>query len=148
MAKTEKQGNTRGVNAGHANLKFDFTPEERSANGRQGGVASGEAKRRNKTIRAVMQAMLDCKIPEAEQAEALKALGFEGTFRDGMTLAMLVKACKGDVEAGRFVRDTVGEKPREGFDLTLDERPLASIDMGKLTDEQLLALAAQRAEQG
>lgn len=141
----EKQGKTRGENAGHANLKFDFTPEERSANGRQGGVASGEAKRRKKTIRSVMQAMLDCQIPEAEQAAALKALGFEGTFRDGMTLAMLEKALKGDVEAGRFVRDTVGEKPREGVDLSIEDKPLASIDMSKLTDEQLQQLAAQRA---
>lgn len=143
----EKQQEAGGKHAGSQNLKHDFTHEERVANGRKGGVNSGAERAKKRTIRSVMQAMLDCKIPEAEQAEALKALGFDGTFRDGMTLAMLVKACKGDVEAGRFVRDTVGEKPREGFDLTLDERPLASIDMGKLTDEQLLALASQRAEQ-
>lgn len=145
MAK--KQGETRAENAGHDNLKFDFSPEERSENGRKGGVASGEAKRRKKTIRSVMQAMLDCQIPEAEQTEALKALGFEGTFRDGMTLAMLQKALRGDVEAGRFVRDTVGEKPREGVDLTFDEKPLASIDMSKLTDAELQQMAAQRAEE-
>lgn len=144
MAK--KQGETRAENAGHANLKFDFTPEERSANGRQGGVASGEAKRKKKTIRAVMQAMLDCQIPDTEAAEALKALGFEGTFRDGMTRAMLEKALKGDVEAGRFVRDTVGEKPREGVDLSFEDKPLSAIDMSKLTDEQLQQLAAQRAD--
>ena len=144
MAK--KQGETR-ENAGHANLKFDFTPEERSANGRQGGVASGEAKRKKKTIRAVMQAMLDCQIPDTEAVEALKALGFEGTFRDGMTRAMLEKALKGDVEAGRFVRDTVGEKPREGIDLDISDRPLASLDLSKLTDEQLQQMAAQRAEE-
>ena len=144
MAK--KQGDTRVENAGHANLKFDFTPEERSANGRQGGVASGVAKRRNKSIRAVMQAMLDCQIPEEEATEALKSLGFEGTFRDGMTLAMLQKALRGDVEASRFVRDTVGEKPREGLDLTFEDKPLSSIDMSKLTDEQLQRLAEQRGD--
>lgn len=143
MAK--KQGETR-ANAGHANLKFDFTPEERSANGRQGGVASGEAKRKKKTMRAVMQAMLDCTMPEAEKAAALQALGFDGTFRDGITLAMIEKAAKGDVEAGRFVRDTIGEKPREGVDLSIEDKPIEAIDMSKLTDEQLQQLAAQRGD--
>lgn len=130
------------------NLKHDFSPEELAANGRKGGKASGEAKRRNKTIRAALQAMLDGDAPDAEQREALKAAGFDGTYRDVMALAMLEKACRGDVEAGRFVRDTVGEKPREGVDVSLDEKPLASIDMSKLTDEQLQQLAAQRAEEG
>lgn len=132
---------------GKANLKYDFTPEERAANSRKGGVKSGEVRRRKRTIRETLQAMLDCQIPDSEKQEALKALGFEGTFRDGMTLAMLEKACRGDVEAGRFVRDSVGEKPREGVDVSLDEKPLASIDLTKLSDEQLQQLAAQRAEQ-
>lgn len=128
------------------NLRHDFTTEELSAAGKKGGVKSGEARRRKRTIRETLQAMLDCQIPDAERAEALKALGFDGTFRDGMSVAMLEKACRGDVEAGRFVRDTIGEKPREGVDLTLDEKPLASIDMTKLTDEQLQKLAEQRGD--
>lgn len=140
MAEVEQKYN------GKANLKYDFSPEERAENSRKGGVKSGEARRRKRTIRETLQAMLDCQIPEADRAEALKALGFDGTFRDGMSIAMLEKACRGDVEAGRFVRDTIGEKPREGVDLTLDEKPLASIDMSKLTDEQLQRLAEQRGE--
>lgn len=123
----------------------NLTPEQCSAAGKKGGVKSGEARRRKRTIRETLQAMLDCQIPDAERAEALKALGFDGTFRDGMSVAMLEKACRGDVEAGRFVRDTVGEKPREGVDLSIEDKPLASIDMSKLTDEQLQQLAAQRA---
>ena len=128
-----------------ANL-VKFTEETAADAGKKGGVKSGEARRRKRTIRETLQAMLDCQIPDAERAEALKALGFDGTFRDGMSVAMLEKACKGDVEAGRFVRDTIGEKPREGVDLTLDEKPLASIDMTKLTDEQLQKLAEQRGD--
>jgi hypothetical protein len=128
-------------------LKQDFSPEERAANGRKGGVKSGEARRRKRTIRETLQAMLDCQIPDSEKQAALKALGFDGTFRDAMSMAMLDKASRGDVEAGRFVRDSVGEKPREGVDVILDEKPLASIDMSKLSDEQLQQLAAQRAEQ-
>ena len=144
MAKTpEELAEARAKR--EANLVV-FTEETASEAGRKGGVKSGEARRRKRTIRETLQAMLDCQIPDAERAEALKALGFDGTFRDGMSVAMLEKACKGDVEAGRFVRDTIGEKPREGVDLTLDEKPLASIDMSKLTDEQLQKLAEQRVD--
>lgn len=130
------------------NLKHDFSPEERAANGRKGGVASGETRRRNKTIQSVLRAMLDSQIPDAEQKEMLKASGFEGTYRDAMSLAMLEKACRGDVEAGRFVRDTADGKPREGMDLSISDKPIASLDLSKLSDEQLQQLAAQRAEEG
>lgn len=128
-----------------ANL-VKFTEATAADAGRKGGVASGESRRKMKTMRAVMQAMLDCQIPEAEKSEALKALGFDGTFRDGITLAMIEKASKGDVEAGRFVRDTIGEKPREGVDLSIEDKPLSAIDMSKLTDEQLQRLAEQRGD--
>lgn len=132
---------------GKANLRYDFTPEERAANSRKGGVKSGEARRRKRTIRETLQAMLDCQIPDEEKQAALKALGFDGTFRDAMSMAMLDRAAKGDVEAGRFVRDSVGEKPRDGVDVSLEDKPLASIDLSKLSDEQLQQMAAQRAEE-
>lgn len=146
MAK--KQGETRAENAGHNNLKFDFSPEERSENGRKGGVASGESKRRRKSIRETLQLMLDCQIPDEEQQEMLKAFGFDGTYRDAMSMAMLAKASRGDVEAGRFVRDTVGEKPREGLDLDIHDKPIASLDLSKMSDAELQQMAAQRAEEG
>ena len=39
------------------------------------------------------------------------------------------------------------QKPREGLELgNLDDKPLASLDMSKLTDEQLRIIAARRAD--
>ena len=62
-------------------------------------------------------------------------------------MAVSGKAAAGDVEATRYLRDTAGEKPREGLELgNLDDKPLASLDMSKLTDEQLRIIAARRAE--
>ena len=58
---------------------------------------------------------------------------------------MADKAKTGDVEATRYIRDTIGEKPREGLELgNLDDKPLASVDLSKLSDEQLKAMAAAR----
>lgn len=126
------------------NLRQDFTPQERIENGRQGGVKSGETRRRQRTFRESVNALLQCKVQDEEQRKALEALGIDPTMLNQIQLAVYGKAAKGDVEAARFLRDTRGEKPREGVDLSYEEKPLASLDMSKLTDEQLRRLADQR----
>lgn len=129
------------------NLKHDFTPEERAANGAKGGVKSGETRRRQKTFRDSVNAIMRCQVQDEEQRKALEALGIDPTMLNQIQLAVYGKAAKGDVEAARFLRDTRGEKPRDGLELgNLDGKPLASIDLSSMTDEQLRALAAQRAE--
>ena len=73
--------------------------------------------------------------------------GIDPTVLNAINLAVSGKAAQGDVEAARYLRDTVGEKPREGLELgNLDDKPLASLDLSKLTDEQLQIIAARRAE--
>ena len=129
------------------NLKRDFTHEELAANGAKGGVASGVAKRRQKTFRDSVNAILQCKVQDEEQRKALEALGIDPTMLNQIQLAVYGKAAKGDVEAARFLRDTRGEKPREALELgNLDGKPLASIDLSGMSDDELRALAAQRAE--
>lgn len=45
-------------------------------------------------------------------------------------IAVTDKAKTGDVEAARYVRDTIGEKPREGLELgNLDDKPLETVDL-------------------
>jgi hypothetical protein len=130
------------------NLKHDFTTEELASNGAKGGVKSGETRRRQRTFRDSVNAILACKVQDEEQRKALEALGIDPTMLNQIQLAVYGKAAKGDVEAARFLRDTRGEKPREALEVgNLDGKPLASIDLTGMTDEQLKALAAQRAEE-
>ena len=71
--------------------------------------------------------------------------GLETTGGQAVVLAQLIKANQGDTDAAKFVRDTAGEKPREGIEIgNLDGKPLESIDLSALTDEQLKALAEAR----
>lgn len=128
------------------NLKTDFSPEELSANGRKGGVASGKTRRAQRTFRESINAILSCPVQDESVKEALEVLGLDPTVLNEINLAVISKGRRGDVEAARFIRDTKGEKPREGVDLDIETKPLASLDMSKMTDEQLRALAAQRAE--
>ena len=73
-------------------------------NGSKGGKKAAENKRKAKSLREALQAMLDG-IYEVDG----KTL--EG--RDALALALIQKAASGDVSAFNSIRDTIGEKPKE-----------------------------------
>lgn len=125
----------------------DRTPEERRASATAAGVASGASRRKRKTFRESLLAILSMPVDDPETYEALKKLGLDGTFQSAIDLAQIRNAQKGDTEASRFVRDTVGEKPREGLEIgNLAERPFETIDLSQLSDAQLRELAAAKRE--
>jgi len=86
-------------------------------------------------------------VDDPETKEMLKALGLEDTIQTALDLAQIRKAQKGDTDAARFIRDTVGEKPREGLEIgNLADRPFETLDLTQMSDAQLRELAAMKAE--
>lgn len=129
------------------NLKpFGTRPEsEERAIRVKGGKASGAARRLKRTQADILRQIMALEEFDPERKALLMSLGLEGNVADSINVAVANKARDGDIEAVRYMRDTIGEKPREGLELgNLDDRPLATIDMSKLTDEQLQAMAAAR----
>lgn len=125
----------------------DRTPEEYRANGVKAGKASGAARRRLRTFAEVARAILDSPETDEETVALLQSIGLEGNKRDTMTLAQILKASRGDTDAFRIVRDTVGEKPREEMEIGgLADRPIQTIDLTKLSDDDLRRLAAAKSE--
>lgn len=125
----------------------DRSSEEARANGAKGGVKSGEVRRKRKTFRESLLTILSMPVDDPELLEKLKALGLEPTFQTAIDLAQIRQAQRGDTDASRFVRDTVGEKPRDELEIGgLADRPIAHIDMSKLTDDQLRELAFCKTE--
>lgn len=145
---TKKESCSTVEHAGTRNLlSVEFTPEERAENGRKGGIESGKSKRRQKTFRDSVKAIMECRVLDEEQSALLRDMGLDDTMLNQIQVAVFDKAARGDVEAARYLRDTAGEKPRDGLELgNLDDKPLASLDMSKLTDEQLRIIAARRQE--
>ena len=132
---------------GYPNLlsPSDRTPEELREQTRKGGIASGESRRKRKTFRESLLTILSMPVDDPETYEALKKLGLDGTFQSAIDLAQIRLAQKGDTDASRFVRDTVGEKPREGLEIgNLADRPFETVDLTQLSDEQLRELAAAK----
>ena len=117
------------------------TPEQRRENARKAGIASGVARQKQKKLREVMRPMMTTQVVEEEIRVTLESAGFEPTFENAIGLAAMVKASHGDIEAARFVRDTLGEKPTESFNLAAIDRPIRSLDLSQYTDEELEALA-------
>ena len=79
--------------ANEDNLRTPSTEEAREI-GRKGGIASGEARRKRKTLREELLLLLE-----------------KGDTQERISLALLQKAMQGDTKAFEVLRDTVGEKP-------------------------------------
>jgi len=145
VSETQKNGKRTG----HENLISlgDRPKAELQEIGAKGGRASGVARRKQRTFRESIKAIMALQTPDEDKKRALEALGIDPTILNAINMAVSGKAAAGDVEAARYLRDTAGERPRDGLEIgNLDDKPLASLDLSKLTDEQLKVIAARRAE--
>lgn len=134
--------------ANEQNLTFDIaaynrslTPEQRRENARKAGLASAAAKKRKISMREALKTVMRIDVPDADKRKALETLGIDPTIQNAVILAALLKAADGDIEAARFVRDTVGEKPTEQYNLGVLDKPVKSIDLTRLSDDELERLA-------
>lgn len=114
--------------------------EKARAAGRKGGVASGEAKRRKRTFRELIELVMTMDVDDPEVHARLTSLGLDPTHDMAITMAAVRKAENGDIEATRYLRDTKGEKPTEALNLNLD-KPIKAMDLSQLSDAELEALA-------
>lgn len=132
---------------GYKNLiPFDQRTEEEQRQIRSmGGKASSEKQRRRKTQAEIIRQIMELRLTPEEGADKLEALGLDPTWATDANVAVMQKARKGDVESLRYLRDTIGEKPRDGLEIgNLDGQPLSTIDLSTLTDDQLRAMIAAR----
>lgn len=95
--------------------------EKAAENGRKGGIASGEAKRARKTLRAELEALLMSNAIDKKTGKPSKR-----TVQEAMILSLVTKAVNGDTKAFEIIRDTIGEKPAER--ITLAEIDPATIE--------------------
>ena len=125
----------------------DRTPEQYRANGLKAGKASGESRRRRKTFRESLLTILSMDVDNPELYAKLAELGLDPTMQTAIDLAQAGKAARGDTDAARFIRDTVGEKPSDQVEIGgLADRPIATLDLSKLSDEDLRKLAQIKSE--
>ena len=105
--------------AGKENLRPVSSKEEARERGRKGGLASGEARRKRKTLKEELLLMLS-----------------EGETQQSVTLALIEKAISGDTKAFEVIRDTIGERPVDKV-MIADVEPsvIAEVESMVLTDD-------------
>lgn len=105
------------------NLKVP-TSEEARRNGAAGGRASGEARRRRKAMREVLDELLELPLRKGVIKELQSLADLAGpngkinllngkvnvTVEQAMLLAQILQAINGNTKAATFLRDTAGQK--------------------------------------
>ena len=111
-----------------------------------GGTASAKKRRQKKTFAETLRAVLASEYPVEDAKRKLQDMGLDGTWMDQLSQAQVDKASRGDTEAFRAVRDTIGENPKQAVDVGLTSGPVSGMDLTQLSDDQLRAMIAAREE--
>ena len=119
------------------NQKGGLTSEKARKIGQKGAAASVIARRRRKAMREVMNNIMTCDVSDETLRGMLATAGIEPTNENAIPFAMINRAARGDVEAARFVRDTLGEKPTESYNFSMGPKPIKSLDLSAYSDEEL-----------
>ncbi len=91
------------------NLKPVRTKSEARERGRNGGRKSGQARRRKAALRDTMNRLLTMEAHVDGLSDILIADGGESTYEEVISMAMIMKAARGDVKAYKAIMQTVGQ---------------------------------------
>lgn len=132
-----------GGNGNIQNWYSSLTPEEKTELARKAARSSVETRAKHRLFRDILKQLLGTPIQtEDERYEVLRQFGIANPrHEDALLLAAMQRAMGGDIEALRFVRDTIGEKPTEAYNLNVSDKPIQSMDLHTLSDAELMALA-------
>lgn len=107
----------------------DRTTEEQRAIATKGGQASGETRRRKKTLREQMEMLLSLPVQDEQTRDFIESLGIQPDEVNNalaITLSMYQEALKGNTKAFELIRDTIGEKPTDR--LQIEEAPVIKLE--------------------
>lgn len=102
----------------------DRTSDELREMTRKGGIASGEARRRKKTMREALEMLMYHTELNEQAKQMLRAEGVENVddlnHQMVITRSLIAKAEAGDVQAYNAICAMIGEKPAEKLDVQAD----------------------------
>lgn len=124
---------------------YHQTAEEHAEAMRRSRPKAAETRRRHRLMRELAEAMLDSELKRHDpHYDELVEKGLPTIESTSILFAQLCKAKDGDTESARFLRDTSGQKPGDSLSVSMEEKPFDTIDLTKLSDEELNAMIAAR----
>lgn len=100
----------------------ELTESEARELSKRGGIASGVARRKKKTMRDTINLALGLRseLSDAE-IERYMRVGFADEDIDNQAkiiMGIMKLAAEGDIRAAEFIRDTAGQKPKDSVELS------------------------------
>ena len=103
--------------ANNENLKPVRTTSEARERGRNGGKASGEARRRKANFRKTLNLLLTAKIESPEWTPIIEGMGLDSTLESAMLMAQIKEAISGNTKAAYFVAQYAGQNSTPDEDI-------------------------------
>ena len=120
--------------ANNENLKPVRTKSEARELGRNGGIKSGESRRRTAALRYTMNKLLTMKVEVDGLSDVLRADGCESTYEEVITMAMIQQAMLGDVKAYKAIMQVVGQTSKSDEDL---EEQKSKVELNRAKKDNL-----------
>ena len=116
------------------NLKPVRTKSEARERGRNGGIKSGESRRRTAALRDTMNRLLTMKVEVEGLSDVLLSDGGESTYEEVITMAMIQQAMLGNVKAYNAIMKVVGQTNKSDADL---EEQKSKVELNKAKKDNL-----------
>lgn len=120
--------------ANEENLKPVRTKSEARERGRNGGIKSGESRRRTAALRDTMNRILTMKVEVEGLSDVLLSDGGESTYEEVITMAMIQQAMLGNVKAYNAIMKVVGQTNKSDADL---EEQKSKVELNKAKKDNL-----------
>ena len=133
LLRAIKRQNEGGDVANEQNLKPVRSKSEARERGRNGGKASGAARRRKADFRKALNILLTAEIDSEEWKPILEALGAECTLESALLMAQIKEAMQGNTKAAYFVAQYAGQSGQTVAD---DEEQRIRTDRAKRARDQ------------
>ena len=98
--------------------------------GKLGAKKSAEVRRRKRDMRETLEVLLSMKLDDGKRQRLEDFKGFHDITRDDnitvaekMMVIQVKKALAGDLDAVKFIREQIGEKPKDEVEITTIQVP-------------------------
>ena len=98
------------------------SPQEVRENGRKGGIKSGEVRRAKKTMKQMLDYLLEKEIKNNQ--------GETATTLEAITVSLIKQAMSGNVKAYEVIRDTIGQNPNRVTELNINQNSMTEFMKG------------------
>lgn len=98
-------------------VEYQFrSGDEAQENGRKGGIASGAARRRKRSLKEAADLFLSLPVTDPKTYNKMVLAGIEESdidYQMAVVVGMTARAIKGDAQAGRVLIDMLGENTKD-----------------------------------